>query len=360
MLSCVLGALVTLISLLIGAIMALVTPKENVTGGAPPRKCAYVFLVMLGDAYTHGALVTAGSLRARGTKHDIVFMVTPDVSEKARAAMRILGHVREVPLLEFPCRPLATEKQRTKLYPWASKSFTKWNALALTDYDKVLVCDADMVFLPPADGKPTTEAGLPVDTTGDPDELFNLNAPAACFANAWGKPTLRTGLPNPYFAAHRKKHSDARELPHGARVSADTAVRALAQPTFTALTALTLLRPSAADYEGLLDMVRAQVAKHGQYGFHHRLRASTPEEAAIVEYFARVRRVPWTHIHQRFEAIPRKKWGVRGAVAFHYLASHPWEISEDEWPDLRAWWRAARGIAADHPDLAEWLQPPEK
>jgi hypothetical protein len=44
------------------------------------QRFCYVLLVMKGDNYIPGALVTAYSLRLTGTKHDLVCMITDDVS----------------------------------------------------------------------------------------------------------------------------------------------------------------------------------------------------------------------------------------------------------------------------------------
>jgi len=42
-----------------------------------------------------------------------------------------------VDYLEYVCKPLKTQKQRTMYEPWASQAFTKWQCLLLTEYEKV-------------------------------------------------------------------------------------------------------------------------------------------------------------------------------------------------------------------------------
>jgi hypothetical protein len=91
-------------------------------------RCAYVCLVMKGDSYTAGALVAGHSLRQTGTVHAIICMVTDDVSEAARARLRLVfDRVVEVPYLRYECHPLRTAKQRDMYAPWVNDAFTKWN-----------------------------------------------------------------------------------------------------------------------------------------------------------------------------------------------------------------------------------------
>ena len=75
----------------------------------------------------------------------------------------------------------------------------------------------------------------------------------------------------------------------------------------------------------------------------------------------------WTHIHQRYESIPRKP-GWMGADTFeelekqgdvrcyHMLGSKPWELDPSEWPDLRPWWDKADRLVAAHPDLQDRIR----
>jgi hypothetical protein len=60
--------------------------QSKTDNGSTPR-FAYVMLVMKGDNYIPGALVTAYSLRLTGTKHHLVCMITSDVSCEWRHPM---------------------------------------------------------------------------------------------------------------------------------------------------------------------------------------------------------------------------------------------------------------------------------
>ena len=164
---------------------------------APPppdlARCAFVSLVMRGDAYVPGALVCAHSLRLAGTRARLVCMVTACVSALARRRLRcVWDEVVEVPALRFECRKLVSVKQRRMYEQWVETSFTKWNCLALTQYAKVVFIDADKVVL------------------ANCDELFSLRAPAGTFSSPWAWPfnTKGEGIPNPY-ALSCAQHGDA-------------------------------------------------------------------------------------------------------------------------------------------------------
>jgi hypothetical protein len=109
---------------------------EDDAGGA--ARHAIVCLVMRGDAYVPGALVTAYSVRCAGTAAELVCMVTDDVSEAARTHLRaVFDRVVPVPYIRAPALPLATAKQRDRYGAWMSVACTKWNLLALDEYNKV-------------------------------------------------------------------------------------------------------------------------------------------------------------------------------------------------------------------------------
>jgi hypothetical protein len=82
---------------------------------------------MKGDSYACGAIIGAYSLKMAGTKHALVCMVTPDVSEECRKRMRyIFTEVVEVPYVQYEVKPLRTQKQRNMYNSWVDAAFTKW------------------------------------------------------------------------------------------------------------------------------------------------------------------------------------------------------------------------------------------
>ncbi|AIE47818.1 p13 [Peridroma alphabaculovirus] len=127
---------------------------------------AYVTLVMLGDKFVAGAKVLATSLRAAGTKHDLVCMVTPDVSAAARAALsEVFTYVVVVDYMYYECPPMLTKRQNEMYGGWINYAFTKWQCLQLVQYNKILYLDADHLVVK------------------NIDHVFCLQPPALCFTD---------------------------------------------------------------------------------------------------------------------------------------------------------------------------------
>jgi hypothetical protein len=274
-------------------------------------------------------------------------MVTPDVPEGIRAPLRLaFDRVVEVPYIEQRSRPLPSAKQRERYGPWADRGPTKWNCLGLAEYDRVAFVDADIVFI------------------ANVDDLFELRPPAACFSLPWARPWQRdgSGVPNPYLACVPGAEALG-DLPHGARIPAATILGALHTASFVGGGFLLVLAPGGA----ALAALRALLAARPVYGEGYTT-TSAPDETAVAELFARgpgpgAPPADWTHIHQRYAAIPWKKdWVDRDIRGFHYHGgAKPWDMDPEAWPDLSDWWAAAGSLRRKHPrdaGLHALLAPP--
>ncbi|AGE89949.1 P13 protein [Spodoptera littoralis nucleopolyhedrovirus] len=104
---------------------------------------AFVTLVMLGDRYVAGAMVLAKSLLMTGTVHDLVCMVTSDVSESAVAKLKTYYRIKRVEYVRRKCPRMLTKRQNQLYGDWISCSFTKWQCLNMTEYEKIVYLDAD-------------------------------------------------------------------------------------------------------------------------------------------------------------------------------------------------------------------------
>lgn len=277
---------------------------------------AWVTLVMGGVRYVPGALALAQSLRQVGTRFDIVCMVTADVPVYERNRLKKVFHqVLEVPVLSCSqVRPMRGKKQRN-LYPdsFVTTIFTKWNALTLSQYDKVACVDADIIF------------------RRNSDELFFLTTPAGTFVNPWS-PDSRYGL-----------------LEHGDEIGPDAIRRAYRDPHgFVVFGSLVLLQPE----EKAFDRVRETLELHSEpYGTNFKC-SNGPDELLITEiYVPRSNQTMpyanWVHIDPRYHLIPWKVYeppvGAAGNVGqasgLHYFGGEkPWEMQRQEWPDLEYWW----------------------
>ena len=311
---------------------AAVAPRRRAYKGGcavaspKPPKCAWVVLIMIGESYVPGALVVAESLRMMKTKHDIVCMVTDDISVGARDKLRgPFDNVIEVPYVAHPTRPFSSKKQIELYGGWIDRSFTKWNCLSLVQYDRVILVDADIIAVTNC------------------DDLFELRPPAACYTNPWAFPWQAGGMPNPYLKS-------GKDLAHGTLIPASQIETALRSESFVGLGAMVLLEPNSADYSAFLEMVRSSPVFGAEYKT-----LSGADEASIAAFYAHK---GWTHIHQRYLAVPwKQKWVSCDIRAYHYHGRKPWDMDPNEWPDLADWWKIADRIAVKNPTYRETFYP---
>ncbi len=105
-------------------------------------KKAYATTLCNGEAYLPGVEALGGSLRASGTSAPLVLMVTPEIRPVTRDRLATQGWtVREIEPLENP-NP-ATQQ----MLPRFGAAYTKLRAWELTDFDKVVLLDADTIVL---------------------------------------------------------------------------------------------------------------------------------------------------------------------------------------------------------------------
>jgi len=321
----------------------------------------YITLVMKGDAYVPGAVVVAHSLWLTGTKHDLLCMVTADVSEHARAQLRVVfTKVIEVPVIQFKCKRMRTAKQQQLYDSWIDVSFTKWNMLSLLDYKKLLFVDSDVVVL------------------RNVDELFELSAPAGTFSSPWaapyagrkgstwidngdgtgrwsgrapssyssskpsfGRPAAGAssgGVNNPYYNKH---------VEHKGKVPREALKDGLYEQSFVCIATMLLLEPSKDVLAGLKEMVGSAAP----FGFE--TCNSGFDEQSIARYYYK-QDVLWTHIHQRYNFIPWHPHWLDNPIAdlpyvFHYFGSidKPWKVDRAKWIDTEPFWLMASLAVSD-------------
>ncbi|XP_014229687.1 glycogenin-1 isoform X1 [Trichogramma pretiosum] len=172
------------------------------------------------DSYSLGALVLAHSLRRVGTPHDLVVLITPGVSQSMRDKLAsIFTQVQEVNVLD--------SKDDTNLAvlnrPELGITFTKLHCWKLTQYEKCVFLDADVLVIKNSDELFERDELSAAPDVGWPD-CFNsgvfVYAPSdarfadlVAFANSHGSfDGADQGLLNLYF--HDWAHKDiAKHLP---------------------------------------------------------------------------------------------------------------------------------------------------
>jgi len=108
---------------------------------------AFVTLVMKNPSYFEGAIALAKSLRLVNTQHQLVCMITPDVSNKIPKEMDIYDRIILVDMITRKSKPMKTDRSQKLYKSWISSSYTKGNILSLIEYQRVCFLDGDMLIL---------------------------------------------------------------------------------------------------------------------------------------------------------------------------------------------------------------------
>ena len=140
----------------------------NTTRNNTMPNYAITTLLFGGDSYLPGILLLGSSIRKIMPKTyekyiTLCCMVTHDVSKEARELIsKLYDRVIDVEYLQIPATLIKHKNPNTQ--NTYSKTFTKLRIFEMTEYDKVLFLDSDMLVL-----------------KKDFFSLFNLNTPAAVF-----------------------------------------------------------------------------------------------------------------------------------------------------------------------------------
>jgi SAM-dependent methyltransferase len=296
--------------------------------------CAYVWLLMNGHDYVSGVLVSMWSVRRTQTCAKLVVMVTPDVAEWVRELLELVADsVVCVEYIKSPCIPLNTPRKEQLYARWYDTSFTKWRALELSAYRKVLLMDADTVV------------------TRSIDELFLLSAPGGTFSSPWHAPwNAQARRPNPFrdfCHADFVTHHQVREALERGSVCIGTSV---------------LLSPLG---EGERDAFERWLASESRPSFGYPGCSSMFDEQAICGFYLS-RGVGWSYIDQSYNAIPWKVdsgW-LRGREpsVLHYFGSvKPWRMGgggrveerdgSGSFEDFARWDEIAKELVAEVPHV---------
>lgn len=287
------------------------------------RPHAFVFLVMKDFKYAAGAIVAAKSLRLTNTVHKIVCMITRDIPHDVEEKLKtVFDEIVVVPYISHPTIKLRTVKQQKMYQSWIEFSFTKWNMLNMTQYNKVMFVDADKIVVK------------------NIDHLFDIGTPAGTFSSPWAKPFETNGLFNPYSS-----------VKHGGKISPAMVSEGLSKDSFVCVATMVMLSTSQTDYDCMMKCLKTFPA------FGYKNCFSAYDEQILAHYYSIVKQSTWIQISQLYNFIPWKlKWIKQineSPFVFHYFNIKPWNMKRTEWPDLEPWWRIARKHTQDYP-LLDW------
>lgn len=290
-------------------------------------KYAYAVLVMKGDFYVPGALTMATSLKKTGTQHDIVCMVTGDVSKQAKQTLNLVfDKVVDIDYISEPYLHLNTAKEEAMYHSWMREALTLYRCLWLFEYKKVCLLDSDIIVI------------------RNMDNIFELSAPAGSFHSFWLK-----GHCNPYPS----------DLKHGDTVPTECIERALhMKNSFVCIGNCLLLPPGKKTADEFITYINHFISRYHTLGFHNC--NSGTNEQAIAHFFANWLGMTWTHIGTQYQCIPWKYSATDpegSPYLFHYFNIKPWAMDIHEFPDLQVWWASAKAVCDRHPEAAAFFTP---
>jgi alpha-N-acetylglucosamine transferase len=282
---------------------------NNVHGGGDiiTSKYAYVMLMFGGDKYLPGVLTMAYSIRLHN-KNDVVCMVTPDVSQSAIHQMQILGIiVYKVNYLKYKTKKMKSKRQQQLYSTWQDKAFTKWHCLTLTQYDKVLFLDADM---------------LVVDKS---DDIFLINTPAGIFKNPW--------LSSDIYDNHSIIPQDAIKY-------------ALNNNGFVPSATCILLEPKMAHFKKYKNMVRSMQP----FGLKSVSMFDEQSIAYFYSVYAKGPRVKWYKLGIEYAYMWKYK-NTKPVIVDFFGDTKPWDLDENAYPDIKPWhdtWKIVKRVLEEN------------
>lgn len=105
----------------------------------PNRREAYATILHSSEFYVCGAIALAQSIRMSGSTKDLIILVDKKVGEEKREGLRAAGwQVREIRRIRNP------RAEKDSYNEWNYSKFRLWQ---LTDYDKIIFIDSDLLIL---------------------------------------------------------------------------------------------------------------------------------------------------------------------------------------------------------------------
>ena len=286
-------------------------------------KYAYVTLLMKGDKYLPGALVTANSLKMSGTKYDIICMITDDVSENARERLRMV--YTDVVVIEYLrysfVRSGKGGKYREQLNTWIDVSLTKFQCLSLTKYKKIFVLDVDLLVM------------------NNIDCVFDHKAPASVFFHSKTKKMFG-----------KDNYEKFRDM-----IPNEVLKKTLNSNYFGVSGSVLLLEPNKKVYNMFLNTMD-DLTRVGpkSYSMH-----AGPDEYVILYFYVMTMGTNWFKLPKNYAM--RENWisnhmiYVENKITAPTLlqftgADKPWDIERGVYADVDIWWMFWDSYESGHVD----------
>lgn len=295
---------------------------------------AFVTLLMGAPHYVYGAIAMAHSLRKTKTKYDIVCMITPDFQKYIHLLEIIFNKVVVVSYLNYKTGFLTTKKQNDIYGAWKNVSYTKWQCLSLTKYNKVCLLDADLII------------------QQNIDHLFELQAPAGRWGNNWDC------IVNYYDDC---KHGD---------IIPNISINKGLKMGYLVNGHCVILEPSIIMYQRFINFMYS-----GHYRKLHKCLAMVDENALVK--FMLYEKKQWTQIGPEYNCIPWKvaskvelnskelnsdetksqlEMIINNVFILHYFNKQKaWQMQRGEWPDIKIWYNVWDSACETYPVITKKL-----
>lgn len=291
---------------------------------------AYVWLLMKGDGYLPGIMVSVHSIARTKPDADLVVMCTADVPENAIDLINSVANVVMVPYLQFNSAVMKSSNTQKYYENWIDCSYTKWNMLALEGYEKCIFLDADTVIL------------------DNMDEIFEMKAPAAPFNSPFIKPF--GDMPN-----YSSSSGARRYLRHGEIVNPDTIQTILSRRTLTLTANCVLLEPDVKQYKLYIAMMNEET-RSDSFGSNMKC-VSGHDELSISKFYAD-QGISWHNIHHQYNYIIWKQGFLTNnmPVVLHYISPNkPWNQDYKNYVDLITWYKMASELCESREIMIEYI-----
>lgn len=333
-------------------------------------------------------LYTVGSTAAR------VVLISSDTTPEARALLaEVFTKVVEVPVIDVKV-PLKNKQDKKAVvkHDWLGKSFTKLHALNLTEFQKIVLLDADIICV------------------SNPDNIFNVNGPAGIFTSLLrpSDAAMHGQIVTPKIFTQAYRDNGIRGCTYVLKPSTNDFERAINMITVkpkviqyvpknegiasllgkndSAFALLgdedeeeeesaapvkaapaparpTEVAPECYDEEALKafeDMVvkypfTVYKSAAAPLGFAYGDKGKSlmgPDEMLIADMY----KSSWRHIHARYghPSWRKNEASPQGSVFMHYTTDCPWTRTQD-WPDYEAWDAVAMNLMKTSSSMRDFL-----
>ena len=295
------------------------SPQIIISDSDISTKCAYATMVINNVEYLSGALTLAWSLMTCGSKANRVIIIDSDINEQYGNLIKQTGLFTDILVIPHKFKYRAIQKrwrryEESGIYDWIDTAFNKYYCFTLTQYQRVIMMDADQICLK------------------NPDELFKLSCPAGI------------------CSLYSEKNDFLQNSKHGHKVS-NSDVRKSYERNWGIRGSLFMIEPSSNTFNDIKQRLDYQQNEYGGIGDTKCFLGA--DEKFLTKYFMTnhgdSHDSHWTHIHSKFSRLSYidKTTLSDDPYFLHFCTFKPWKNPgsdkwiHEQWEDIVIWVFAA-------------------